>query len=470
MAIFDRFKKKPIRKIIGDKEGYEVGRQGVNWSKFGETNFNPEDISISTYKKMFKDSTIRAGYNLIKFSILSRNWKIIYPETEKKSIEIVDSLRYTFENMEGRLSGSLSNVLTSMLYGFSVSEIVYDIFKTGQYEGKVGIKKIKGLDPETISFKTNKYGTLKKAIQTVGNIENKPINLPIERLIIHTNEKEFGNNYGMSRLRSVYEHWFIKRIVTRFWNIALERFGTPIVIGTVPTKHDLDIMNGILKNLQSKSSISKVEGWDISAMETGVGRSSGGDFKSSIDYHNEQILRGMLIPGSLLGGGSGGSFAKSKVEFDLFQLMLRSIEQDLCGIIENQLIKPLVSYNYGEVKSYPQFVFEPLTKAEFLELSKVFALLVRNGVIGSEETWIRDMLRVPKSEEASANPNQAKATVGEGKRTELPVERKEQKITQTQPKGTSTVKTPPKKKPGVKKPSTGPTQQVKEPKQRSQTL
>lgn len=471
MALFDRFKKKPIRKIIGGDTPSEVGLQTVNWEQLGGTSYNPDEVSIQTYKSMMKDSTVRAGYNLVKFSVLSRNWKIIYPEKEKKALEIVDYLKYSFENMDGRLSGALSNVLTSLLYGFSVSEIVFDIFKQGKYKSKIGVKKVKTLDPETIKFITDKKGTLKKVKQTSTEIGLKDINLPIDRLIIHTNEKEFGNYYGVSRLRAVYEHWFIKKVITRFWNVSLERFGTPIVIGSVPSKHDLNTMKGILSNLQSKSSLAKLGDWEIEALETGIGRSSGGDFKGCIEHHDTQILRGMLIPNSLLGGGSGGSFAKSKVEFDLFLLMIRSLEQDICGIIENYLIKPLVYYNYGEMQSFPQFVFEPMTKEEFLELAKVFALLVRNGVIGADETWMRDMMRVPKREETAITGDQAKATSGEETPPKPPVE--EKKLTIKKDESSSAVKKPaPVKKPTPvkKKPITGPTQQIKVPKQRAQSV
>jgi len=471
MGLFDRFKSKPIEKNIGNTTSSGVGLQTVNWDALGKGTFNPDEVSVNLYKKISKDATVRSAYNLLKFSILSRNWKIISGKDDKKSQTIIDSLKYTFEHMDGRLDGSMSNVLTSVLYGFSVSEIVFDRFKVGKFSGKIGVKKIKGLDPETITFVTSRKGDLQKVLQS--RVQDafgaKPITLPLDRLIIHTNEKEFGNYYGSARLRSVYEHWFIKRVITRFWNIALERFGMPIVVGTVPAKSDLENMKSILSNLQSKSSIAKLDGWNVEALETGIGRSSGGDYQSCIDYHNSQILKAMLIPESLMGGSAGGSFAKSKVEFDMFQIMIRSLEKDLCGIIENSLIKPLVFFNYGQQENYPQFVFEPLTKAEFLELAKVFSLLVRNGVIGSEETWIRDMLKVPKYSEATIDPNMPRVDDGEGEKIKQPVERKKMEITQKNPDGGGKPVGGQTAKKQPAKPKGG-TQQIKTPKQRTQSV
>ena len=444
----------------------EVGLQTANWSRLGESEFNPDEVGIATYKRMMKDAEVRAGFNLIKFSTLSRNWKIIYPEKSKNSKEIVGFLRYAFDHMDGRLSGSLSNLLLALPYGFATSEIVYKIIKEGQFKGKVGIKKLKGIDSEQITFKTDKYGNLVSVTQDTGEMDSKPIKLPMDRLIIYTNEKEFGNYYGTSRLRAVYKNWFIKDQVTKFWNISLERFGMPMLIGKVPSSKELDAMKDILANAQARSSLATVEGWEVAALETGIGRSSGGDYKTAIDYHNGQILKGLLVPGSLTGGEAGGSFAKSKVGFEVFQLMLKSLEVDLCGIVEQYLIKQLVEYNFGELDEYPQFVFEPLTNAEFLELAKVFALLVRNGVVGYDEEWMRHKMRIPVRTETTISRDTRTITSGESGGTPNPPP-ETRIIKQPDAAGASKGGTSKTKKGGAvsnKKTVGKPTQQIKEPK------
>ncbi len=454
MPIFKPRKKKVLY-TVGKVKTIEVGLQTVNWDNLGGQAYNPDEVGIDTYKVMMKDAEVRAGFNLIKFSTLSRDWKIIYPEKAKQSEEIVKYLCYTFEHMNGRLDGGLSNILLALVYGFSVSEIVLRIFQEGPFSGKVGIKRMKGLDPESITFKTDKYGNLTKVLQDTGEVGAEPVPLPIERLIIYTNEKEFGNYYGTSRLRAVYKNWFIKDVITKFWNISLERFGMPMLIGKVPSSKDLGEMRNVLENAQARSSLATVDGWEISALETGIGRSAGGDYKSCLEYHNSQILKGLLVPGTLIGAETGGSFARAKVSFQVFQLMLKSLEVDICGIVEKYLIEPLIKYNYGELDKYPQFVFEPLTKAEFLELAKVFSLLVRNGVVGADETWMRDMMRVPKRSEAVISRDTREVKTGEEK---TPVPPPETKVIKTDKGGGPIVN--PKNKRTVNKP----TQQVKVPK------
>lgn len=454
-------RKRKVLYDIGSVKTSEVGLQLVNWDRLGSETYNPDELGVSVYKQMMKDAEVRSAFNLIKFATLSRDWKIVQSEKAKKSEEIVKYLRWVFDHMDGRLDGGLANLLLALPYGFSVVEVVYKIIEEGPFKGKVGLKKMKGLDPEFITFKTDKYGNLKKVLQDSSELGDNSISLPLDRLIVYTNEKEFGNFYGTSRLRAVYKNWFIKDVITKFWNIALERFGMPMLIGKVPSSKDLVEMKDVLVNAQARSSLALVDGWEVNALESGIGRSSGGDYKTCIDYHNSQMLKGLLVPGSLMGEGQGGSFAKAKVSFDLFQLMLKSLEVDMGGIVEQYLIKPLVNYSFGEQEEYPQFLFEPLTKAEFLELAKVFSLLVRNGVVGADEVWMRDMMRVPKRSETAVSRDTRDVGMGE---EAVPIPPADTKVIKTDDgsKGGSGVKKPivnPKNKRTVNKP----TQQIKVP-------
>jgi len=432
------FKKKDKKKIPDKKMIQDVGRQGTNWDLLGKGAFNPDDIGIDTYKYMVRtDSEIKAAFSLIKLSLLSRKWKVTSLESAQDTVEYI---KYNFEHVESRLSGSLSKILTAILYGFSATEIVWVLIESGRYKGKIALKKLKSLDPETIIFDVDDRGNLKKVIQKTDTFGlDKGVMLPLEKLIIYTENKEFGNFYGNSRLRSVYKNWFIKETLLKFWNIALERWGQPIVIGTVPTPEDLDKMVGILDNLQNKSAIAKTEGWDVAALETGIGRSAGGDYKTAIDYHNGQILKGMLVPSLLIDSGGTGSNALGQTHFDIFTLMIQNLENDICGIVERYLIRPLVEYNFGTQDSYPEFRFEPLTKQELFNLARTFALLVKNGVVGADEQFMRDMMSIPHRDAAEAGPS----TIADSKsKTKVPIPPAQTQVIKKTGEGSQQVKAP----------------------------
>lgn len=418
------------------------GTSGQNWDSFlGLGNFNPDDVGIATYKEMLKDSEVRAGFDLIRNSILSRNWRVSFPEVGSSSNnkEILEFLKFAFTHLDENalFEKSIGTLLYAIPFGFSVLEIVYGLIEVGRFSGKIGIRKLKDLDPAGIEFKTDKYGNLKGIIQNTGNTD-KVVKIPLDRSIVYTIEKEFGNYYGISRLRSVFKNWFVKKTIIKFWNIALERFGMPILVGSVPSKQELGKMLTLLDNVQSRSSIAKTDGWSVDALETGVGRSAGGDYKDAIGYHNGQILKGLLVPPMLVAGqGGGGSYALSNTQFGLYRTMLKGIEIDISNIIEEKIIKPLVIYNYGVQDIYPQFVWEPMTKEDLLNLSKVFALLVKNGVVGADEQWMRDMMGVPHRDTAEITRDTVKdkeKDSGEVKNPPIPEVNIKQTRVQEEPK------------------------------------
>jgi len=440
MAFFNFKKKVEVKKPPVGKMTADIGKQMQNWNMLGHGTYNPDDIGLDTYKYMAStDSEIKAAFSLIKLATLSRKWKVTSLESSQ---DIVEFIKYNFEHVESRLSGSLAKILSAIIYGFSVTEIIWTLYPEGQYKGKIGLKRLKSLDPMTVSFDMDVKGNLKGVTQKLSDTDdNKGTPLPKEKLIIYTEDKEFGNFYGRSRLRAVYKNWFIKETLLKFWNVALERWGQPIVVGTVPTTDDLDKMVDILNNLQDKSSIAKTEGWDIAALETGIGRSSGGDYSDAIKYHNAQILKGMLVPALLIDSGQGaGSYALGQTHFDIFTLMVKNLENDICGIIENYLIRPLVEYNFGEQKSYPEFQFEPLTKQELFNLARTFALLVKNGVIGADEQFMRDMMSLPHRDAAEAGPSTLAGSKPKEKVPIPPATTQIKKISET--KGSQQIKTP----------------------------
>ena len=404
LNIFKRTKKEDKKNHSKEMIG-EVGKHGaVSWDKLVAGAYNPDDVGIETYKYMYRtDAQIKASYALTSLAVLSRKWKVSALGSKE---DIVDFIKYNFEHVDGRISGALSQILTALLYGFSATEIVWKLIDDNEYKGKIGLKKLKTLDPETIEFKVDALGNLESVMQVV-DINNK-ITLPLNKTIIYTENKEFGNYYGNSRLRSIYKNWFIKETLIKFWNIALERWGQPIVVGTVPSTEDLGKMINILNNLQNKSAIAKTEGWEIGALETGIGRSSGGDYSIAIDYHNREITKGMLVPGLMIETSGKGSYALGQTQFDVFMLMIHNLENDLAGIIENYLIRPLVEYNFGEQESYPEFRFEPITKQDLFNMARTFAILVKNGVISPDEQWMRDMMSLPRQDISEAGPSTVK--------------------------------------------------------------
>jgi len=192
-------------------------------------------------------------------------------------------------------------------------------------------------------------------------------------------------------------NWFVKQQILKYWNIYLERFAIPILTGTVQASEDLDEMVNILDNIQAKTSIAMVEGWNIGKLEAGIGQSSvNANFENNIDYQNTEIVKALMVPSLLMSQKKYGSYASSKTHFDLFRIMINNLETDLDGIVEQHLIKPLVDLNFGVVEKYPQFRFDPLTRDDLSILAEALLKLQRAGIIHEDEAFLRDLLGLPQ--------------------------------------------------------------------------
>lgn len=371
--------------------------------------YNPDILvrrkgGLVIFDEMRHDDAVKFALILKKQATIAPGFEIEPATDEPKNQEIAEFVEYAFNQMSGSINDVLMQILLALDYGFSISEIVWKMFDYGPHSGKVGIKAIKSKKPHHYDFETDEYSNILKNGLIVSNMITGNQNLPINKFLLYTHQKEFGNWYGISDLRPAYRHWWSKDAIIKFWNIYLERYGQPITRGQYNTndKTIIDDMKAILKNLQSKTSITHRKGqFDIDFLEPQ--RRSTADYKEALNFYNRSIARAILIPDRLGEAGETGAYSQAKVHFDIFLWVVKKLRQDIAEIVmEEQLIRRLVNFNYGEVDEYPRFRFNPLTDEQKVELAKAFTDAVQKGSVLptlDDENHIRRILSFPEKEE-----------------------------------------------------------------------
>jgi phage gp29-like protein len=390
----------------------------------GFREYNPDVLirrkGFKTYDEMRLDDAVKAALTLKKHAVLAPGWEIESASEDKEDREIVEYTRYVFDKMQGSLNDFLLQVMTALDYGYSITEIIWTVFDDGPYRGKVGIRALKAKKPHFYEFDTDDYSNLKPngLIQTrLALADEKP--LPINKFIIYSYQKEFGNWYGMSDLRAAYRAWWSKDNIIKFWNIYLERFGSPLAVGKYKTNNPNSVTNlkTILEKLQSKTSITYRDGeFDISLLEPQ--RRSTADYKDALDFYNKSIARSILIPDRLMAAGETGAYSQAKIHFDIFLWIVSKLRQDIEEIVmEEQLIRRLVGWNFQDVKELPKFRFNPLTDDQKLELAKAFTDAVQKGAVLptlDDENHLRRTLNFPEKEVEEESGQQGGAGPQEG--------------------------------------------------------
>lgn len=370
--------------------------------------FNPDQLvhrkGLSIYTKMSHDEQIKSCLALKVKAVIAPGWEIEPASSDPQDIIIKEFTEFTLEDMHGSFSKALEQILNPTLrYGFSVTEKVWKVIKGGDHAGKIGLKALKAKDPQFFWFDQDDFGNLKPdgLVQSIIG-ELRP--LPVSKFIIYVHQFEFQNWFGTSDLRAAYRAWWSKENLIKFWNIHLERYGSPLTLGLYKGSDPVQRANleNIIKNLQNTTSATyDPTDFEIKFLESV--KKGTATYKEAIEFHDQAISRAILIPGRIKDGEDGGARAEAQVRFNTFLWIVQSLQLDLAeSAIQEQLIKDIVNFNFSNVTKMPTFKFKASTNEEKRLIAKEFGDLVQKRAVRptlKDENHIRESFEFPLREE-----------------------------------------------------------------------
>jgi len=353
---------------------------------------------VEIYEKMRNDATVRASLWAMKLPILGASWSVV--PGEEKNEKYQKHADFIEEELFGGMSHTweefLRNSLNYLDFGHYVFEIVYKL----REDGKIGWRKFAPRLPKTIQRWETNDG--ENGI-TQWTLSGGEASIPIEKLIIYTNEKEGDNWYGKSIMRSSYRNWFTKDKLYQIEAMAVERQGIGIPYVKVPSgaaKSDEDKAEEYLKNIRAneESYLKWKDGWEFGFLQMGAGTRI--DPSKTIQHHNRQILINVLAQFMDLGGqGAGGSFALSKDQSALFLLSLQYVANYVAATISQYAIKRLIDINFGPQDAYPELRVTKIGQTDYTNLTAAIQRMVQVGLITPDESleeFLRDSMGLPE--------------------------------------------------------------------------
>ena len=380
--------------------------QGINFRKFNPDLLIRAKGGFKVYDDMRVDDQVKMCLNLKKQAVLAAGWKIEPASDSAEDVAVADFVTWVFNKMEGSFDKVAWNVMSALDYGFSVNEIVWGLIEQGDHTGKVGIRAIKSKKPHFYSFAVDQFSNLLPD----GLIQDGLVGLlklPVNKFVIYVHQKEWGNWYGVSDLRSAYRSWWSKDNIVKFWNMALERFGMPVVLGKMKSTDSTARiqLEKVLENLQAKTSVVYPEGmFELDLLEPqrkGTGKQD--PYSVALQFHDRGIARSILIPDRLVESGEVGSYAQSRTHFDVFLWIIQKLRNDVAeDAIQEQVVRRLVGWNFTNLKELPQFKFNALTEDMKVGYAQAFSEAVKAGAITavpSDGAHIRESLQFPEADE-----------------------------------------------------------------------
>lgn len=371
-----------------------------NWYTWAENwvgaIYNPDSIPASEYDRIYQqDETVFSGVQILVHSILSRLGDYTHQDPDKELF-----VRTQFEQMHGSIRKVMAEKLVSaIVFGFSLAENVYK-----QIPGGIGLASIQVLHPKDVSLELHREGPEKNRVARFFQYKDglAHAELPPAKCIHMVHEGFAGNPFGVSRLKRAWKSMFIKDVLLRAYGTCLERYGTPITTaeatnlsGQVNYAGQIysgaDFVGRQLDSLGRKGVLVLPNGTSVKIHYAPAGL--GADFLAAIQYCNRSIHQAIGLPSLVADSGSVGSYSLGQEHSATFQLIVTSILEDLIDILLDQLVRPLLEYNFGPQEDLGDFsvdVFDPVLAKATAEAS---AVLLNSGVADASRLADLNLLR-----------------------------------------------------------------------------
>jgi len=417
-------RKNPAEPYKNVPRGYskQVGTSLSYWTAFNIYGFygHPDYLRLVEYERAFTtDETVGTGLEFIKLSILAALGEYQHPDHK-----IQDFVNENLARMSGSYKEALGELIVSSLWsGFGVSEVVYK-----PEDGRIWIDFIANYNPRTINLQVNKQGRLTWGEDSAFNssfttgiwqdrLGGTPIVLPEDRTILVTHNRRYNSYYGESAIKRIYKNWRLKESVLEMWNVALDRYGTPVTYAIVPHGYTgNEVPDPSTPGQMKPETIGDSTAKAISEIQTGTGlvvvrpsptddiklgtlttgNNFGDSFSEAIKYYNSAIYRGLLIPQLLIqdsAGGSLGGQAVAAVHFDVYKMMLQALYAEIVEPFVEQVIGQLIRLNFGKQDNPGKFLMQPSDSASTEVMSNVFTNLCNTGVVNISDAEDLNMVR-----------------------------------------------------------------------------
>lgn len=355
---------------------------------------------LELYDQMRRsDPIIKQSTLIITLPIIQAEWNIQEADDESEAETHANFIKDAlFERMNRSFKDTLREILTYLPFGFSVFEKVFKIEDNAVYLKKLAYRAQKSIMKFEMS--DHKPGIT----QAITTPQTKQVDIPIQKLVVFTNEKEGENWRGISIYRSAYKPWYYKDKFEKISAIGFERHavGVPVFkMPTNPSPTDVDKAEEIGKNLRAneKAYVLLPHGWE---MEIQKGETSIEESDTAIRRLNREMLSNVLAQFLDLGSGSTGSRALSSDHSDAFFKSIQAHADYIAEIFNDHIIPQLIDLNFNNVMKYPTLKATGIQKIDIAKVSKAIVDYTDKGLLHGSidlENFLRKTLSLPELSE-----------------------------------------------------------------------
>jgi hypothetical protein len=383
-----------VKKKTVDKVEPSLGRKSDDIYNYKDNSvFNASTIRDfkQSYKHINECLEIAPVLDSLEFisSLISQQPFIIHGGSDEINAFVKDNL----DNLP--LNIIIENCLYSLLYGYSVQEIIWAL----NDDNRIIISDVVPIAQSTLDsgllnivYSGNVIAGFKQLTNmTYLNNNSNPgeIFIPIEKTIYSVYKPKMGNPLGNSILRSInFEIQMYKEVYENLRLFAY-RLSIPVTVVTTDLTNRDEVKNlvhSVKSNMEHpKGAILLQEGTEISKLDRGSNVSKIEEYLTTID-HLSNVIYSRFGIANIMRHDPYGSSAKQTVDMNLTLNIVNEYVEIINDLITT-LINKLVQYNYPN----PDKIKFTLNQIKSINWNSLYDILNNAGMDSKSEIY-RDIL------------------------------------------------------------------------------
>ena len=299
--------------------------------------------------------------------------------------------------------------------GYAGLELFWD-----SSEGQSIPQKMEFIEQKRFRF-TDPAGVLRKYPLLITDTDSMGVEIPSWRTMIH----QYGGKSGHPARAGIYRvaAWMVlfKHYAIKDWITFCEVYGMPLRLGKYDqsaTDDDKAALSIALTMLGTDAAGLISKSTEIEFVESSHGSTASDLWKILATFANGEISKAILGQTLSAEVGENGSYAASKTHNDVRLDLLQADGHALEATIRNQLIRPLVGFNFGWDTPAPKYELAYNEDEDLKEKADWLDKVTGKVAVGAK--WYREQFHIPEPEEgealtggmaASAVPQEAKMRV-----------------------------------------------------------
>ena len=353
---------------------------------------NDNTVPYKVGKAILRDTQVSTGFEIIKYLLSSKQWILTNPNDEDTTI--YDFVNEMLKDMDTELNTIVKQMTSAMMWGFNVHEIIYDV-----EDGRLVVKDLVPIHIKTLQNHPFVYDDDGELVAIHQQYQGGDVEIPINKVLLYSYNSPYDEHQGQGLLYDFLPIVEDKENLMDWLMTFAEKNGSPTLYGKTNNPTSRDEMLTAFEDI-SDGTTGMVLGVED---EVGVLESThkGETFLSTLQYKDNQIFRRLFIGNLLLGDNSQtGTYAQSQTQLDFTTRVYDGILEEIANTIQEQLINPIVAFNYGTNVKAPIISFDKFSSGDMQKLFNILTPLMNNGVVDTENTAVQESIALLFKSEA----------------------------------------------------------------------